>query len=36
LKAETSQIRTAKDIRRRAATPRYTCAVQDGTMQGSW
>jgi len=36
LKAAPSQFRTAEDISCRAATPRYTGAVLDGTLQGSW
>jgi len=30
------RIRTAEVISWRAATLRYSCAVQDGTLQGSW
>jgi len=31
-----SLIRTAEDISWRAASPRYICTLQDGTLQGSW
>jgi len=31
-----TRIRTAEVISWRAATPRHTGAVQDGTLQGGW